>query len=103
MDFSQFQKIFEKEPKYRLGQAQRALFQDLIQNWQGAIGLPLVLREELEKDYPIGISAEAHVSKDKKTIKALVNLDDGLAIETVLMRHSAVAKAKATCDRVASA
>ena len=95
MDFSQFQKIFEKEPKYRLGQAQRALFQDLIQNWQGAIGLPLVLREELEKDYPIGISAEAHVSKDKKTIKALVNLDDGLAIETVLMRHSAVAKAMA--------
>ena len=87
MDFLQFRKIFEKEPKYRFGQAQKALFQDLILNWQEAIALPLPLREELDKNCPIEISAEIHASKDEKTIKALVNLEDGLAIETVLMRH----------------
>jgi 23S rRNA (adenine2503-C2)-methyltransferase len=87
MDLTQFQKLFNKEPKYRLGQAKKALFQDLIRGWQEAGVLPLSLRKELNKDYPIGISAEIFLSKDRDTAKALLTLRDGLKIETVLMRH----------------
>ena len=87
MDLIQFQKLFKKEPGYRLGQAKKALFQDLIQNWQTAKALPLILKEELNKKCPIEVSAKTFVSKDRNTIKALMTLKDGLKIETVLMRH----------------
>jgi 23S rRNA (adenine2503-C2)-methyltransferase len=70
-----------------LEQAKKALFHDLIQNWQEAKTLPLSLREELNKKWPIEISAETFVSKDRNTIKALLTLKDDLKIETVLMRH----------------
>lgn len=87
MDFKKFKKSFDCEPKYRLNQAQKSLFQDLIKNWQEAIGLPLVLREKLEKNFPIEISSESFTSKDKNTVKTLLTLEDGLEVETVLMRH----------------
>ncbi len=87
MDLTQFQQFFNKEPKYRLGQAKKALFRDLIQDWQEAGVLPLGLREKLNEKCPIGISAKTFSSKDENTIKAVVALGDGLAVETVLMRH----------------
>lgn len=87
MDLIQFQKLFNKEPRYRLGQAKRAFFYDLIKNWQEAMVLPLSLREKLNKECPIGIPAKTFISKDKNTIKALFTLKDDLKIEAVLMRH----------------
>ena len=87
MDLIQFQRLFNKEPKYRWGQAKKVIFQDLIQDWQEAATLPLRLREELNRKYPIGISAKTFVSEDKNTTKALFALKDGFKIETVLMRH----------------
>jgi len=87
MDLIQFQKLFDKEPRYRLGQAKRALFHDLIKNWEEAMVLPLNLRKKLNKECPIEIPAKTFVSKDKNTIKALLILKDNLEIETVLMRH----------------
>ena len=89
MDLTLFQKLLEKEPKYRLKQAKKALFQDLIQNWQGTTTLPLDLRSELAQKCPIEISAEIFASDNSKTVKAFVVLKDGLKIETVLMRHEA--------------
>ncbi|MDD5547653.1 MAG: 23S rRNA (adenine(2503)-C(2))-methyltransferase RlmN [Candidatus Pacebacteria bacterium] len=88
MDFIQFKKFFETEPKYRLGQAQTGLFRELIGDWQETKSLPAVLKEELNKKFPIGILAETFESKDDNTLKALITLEDGLKIETVLMRHS---------------
>ncbi len=79
--------LFKKEPKYRSGQAKKALFHDLIQNWQEATALPVSLREELNKKHPIEISSETFVSKDGNTVKALFVLKDNLKIEAVLMRH----------------
>ena len=87
MDLIQFQELFKKESRYRLMQAKKALFQDLIKNWQQATVLPLSLREELDKKCPIETSAKTFISKDKNTVKALLVLGDGLKIETVLMRH----------------
>ncbi len=87
MDLVRFEELFNKEPKYRLGQAKKALFQDLIQNWQEATALPLNLREELNKKSPVEILAETFVSKDGCTVKSLFSLKDDLKIEAVLMRH----------------
>jgi len=87
MDLIQFQRLVNKEPRYRLEQAKRALFHDLIKNWQEAVVLPLSLREELNKECPIEIPAKTFVSKDKNTIKTLITLKDDLKIEAVLMRH----------------
>jgi len=87
MNFVQLKEVLEKEPQYRLKQAKRVLFQDLIDNWSEAKILPQALREELNEKCPIEISAEALGSKDKKTVKALMTLNDGLKIESVLMRH----------------
>ena len=88
MDYKKFQQSFDSEPKYRLEQTQKILFQDLIKNWQEAIGLPLALRKKLNKEFPIEILAETFISKDKNTIKTLITLEDGLKVETVLMRHA---------------
>ena len=87
MDFTQFHVFFEKEPKYRLKQAMEGLFRELASNWQEAGYLPAALRQKLDKEFPIGIIAETFVSKDENTIKALITLEDGFKIETVLMRH----------------
>ncbi len=87
MDLIQLQRLFDKQPTYRWGQAKRAIFQDLIQDWQEAVTLPLSLREELNKKCPIEISAKTFVSEDRNAIKALLALKDGFKIETVLMHH----------------
>ncbi len=81
------QELFNKEPKYRLAQAKKALFQDLIKNWQEATALPADFRKELNEKCPLNISAEIFISKDKNTAKALFTLKDRLKVEAVLMRH----------------
>lgn len=87
MELSRFQEIFKKEQKYRFQQAQKAIFQDLIKNWQEATALPVNLRKELDEKVPIEIQAEKFASKSQDVLKALIALDDNLKIETVLMRH----------------
>lgn len=80
-------RILLGEPEYRLKQAKKVLFQDLIGDWSQAKTLSLVLREKLNKDFPISIQGEVLVSKDKNNLKAVIVLKDGLKIESVLMRH----------------
>ena len=87
MDLIQFQKLFQKEPRYRLAQAKKAIFQDLIESWQQTTVLPLSLRKELDEKCPIKTSKETFISKDKNTLKVLLTLEDGLKIEAVLMGH----------------
>ncbi|MFA5878238.1 MAG: 23S rRNA (adenine(2503)-C(2))-methyltransferase RlmN [Candidatus Staskawiczbacteria bacterium] len=88
MDLKHFQEIFNNEPSYRLKQAQKGLFQDLINSWKEATVFPLDLREKLDKECPIAISAKKFTAQDQKTVKALITLDDGLKIEAVLMKHA---------------
>ena len=87
MDLTQLNKVLEKEPAYRLKQVKKAVFQDLIDDWSQVTNLPLYLREILNKACPLSINGEFFVSKDEKTVKALITLNDGLKIESVLMRH----------------
>ena len=81
------EKVLETEPSYRLKQAKQALFRDLVTDWQKVTTLPLELRQRLDRKCPVGIAAEIIVSKDSKTTKALITLNDREKIETVLMRH----------------
>ncbi len=87
MNFSQIKEVLKNEPAYRQKQAKQAVFLDLAENWEQVKTLPKDLREKLNKDCPLGIKALANISKDEKTLKALVEFSDGLEVETVLMRH----------------
>lgn len=75
------------QPKFRLEQVKKAIFQDGISNFSAMTNLPKDLREELEKEMEM-LSFEVEkilVSKDKKSAKALFKLLDGKFIESVLI------------------
>jgi len=86
MDTSDLKKILATQPAYRLKQVSRLIFIDLITSWDQATTLPQSLRTRLKKNCPLEIKALPSVSKDKKTVKALVTLADQSQIETVLMK-----------------
>ena len=87
MDLALLKKLLVKEPSFRLKQAKKAIFRDLIEDWSGITTFSLSLREKLKEKYPLKIQAETFTSGDKRTVKAVINLKDNLKIETVLMRH----------------
>ncbi len=87
MNLDNLKKVLELEPKYRVKQAKEAVFKNLICDWNKASFFTLPLREKLNKDCPLLINAESLVSKKKDSIKARITLEDGLLIESVLMRH----------------
>ena len=79
--------ILKNEPAFRLRQAKRALFSDLIEDWSEATVLPVSLREKLNKEFYISIKGEVLISPEKDNFKVVITLKDGLKIETVLIRH----------------
>lgn len=87
MNIEKLPKVLEALPKYRVKQAKEAIFKNLISDWNKASFLPLALRQELDEKCPLDIKAEALVSKNKDSVKARITLEDGLLIESVLMRH----------------
>jgi len=88
MNLDKLEKIFEPEKSFRLKQVKQAIFRDLIENWDEATTLPLALREQLKKEAPLAIGAKIFKDQDGQSVKALIALEDGLEIETVLMRHN---------------
>ena len=88
MILEKLEKILKDEPPFRLKQAKRAVFHELIDNWDEATNLSLVLRQKLKKECPLDIKHKIFVSKNKDTAKALIEYEDGFKIETVLMLHS---------------
>lgn len=88
MNIEKLNEILVNQPKFRYAQAKKAIYKDLIDDWSKATVLPLALREELDEKCPLGINYKLFVSGDKNSIKALVVLEYGLKIETVLLRHN---------------
>lgn len=78
--------ILKNEPKFRYQQINKAIYQDFIDNWNDLSVLPLSLREKLNQEYPLGLKNK--LFKDEKSLKALIYLNDGQAIETVLIRNN---------------
>lgn len=87
MNLSNLSKILQKEKRFRFKQAYKALFFDFISSWQELTVFPKDLRVKLETDCPLLIKAEIIESGDKNTKKALISLDDGSKIETVLIKQ----------------
>lgn len=87
MNLEKLNEVLADKPKFRLKQAKEAIFKDLIEDWEKATVLPLSLRQELNKKCPLEINGEFFVSEAKDSVKALIRLEDGLKIESVLLRH----------------
>jgi 23S rRNA (adenine2503-C2)-methyltransferase len=91
MDIAKLETTLEKagERAYRIEQAKRAVFDDLISSWDEASTLSKDLRTMLEREVPF--SSVEHVttqtSERGDTVKSLFKLRDGKNIEAVLMRH----------------
>lgn len=77
MNLNILNEILKNEPSYRSRQVKRALFVDLIENWDEAMTLPKSLRDKLKSEFPIFISKELSISKDNQTAKVLIKFDDG--------------------------
>ena len=87
MNLDKIYTILADQPKYRIEQANEAVFKLLINNWDGATNFPKEIREKLNRECPLEIKGELFASKDNKTSKALITLEDGQQIETVLLIH----------------
>ncbi len=83
---NQFLEI-NKLPKFRLGQIQKAIFQDGVASFSEITTLSKDLREKIAVELTLLSFAveKVLVSKNKDTIKALLKLEDGNLMETVLI------------------
>ena len=87
MNFLNLEEVLKKEPSYRLKQIKQAIFSDLISTWDEVTTLPLKLKTELNQQCPIEIRAKTMSSRNGQTVKVAITMEDGLEIESVLMRH----------------
>ena len=85
MDIDKLKEVLQNHPKFREKQVKKHLYKELITDWETSTVLPKELKEELKEKFPLHIEAQTVSSKD--TIKAAIKLQDGLSLETVLMRH----------------
>lgn len=88
MNLNKLYNELKKEPRFRLKQAMRAIFINLINDWEEATSLPINFRNKLNENCPLDIKYELLESRDKNSLKALVTLEDGLKIESVLLKHN---------------
>lgn len=89
MNLEKLEKILEEsnQPKFRLEQIKKAVYQDGIFSFLEISTIPKELRELLNKEIKF-LSFEAGkilVSDDKRSMKALLKLSDSNCIETVLL------------------
>ena len=87
MNLENLKTTLNNQPKFRFKQAYKAIFVDLIGDWNDNTTLPLALRETLNNECSLEINAEIFGSKKSETVKALITLEDDQKIETVLMKH----------------
>ena len=90
MDFTRVKQYIKEAglPNFRMTQVREAVFKHGISSWEEASVLPAALREELTQKQPI-LSFKVSkivVSHQDRTAKALLTLQDGLQIETVLLK-----------------
>ncbi len=84
-------KNFIKEnnlPLYRIAQVREAVYHKGVSSWDEAVNLPADLREKLKKNFKI-LSFDVITVQSSKldlVFKALLRLNDGNRIETVLMK-----------------
>lgn len=85
MNWQKIKEVLSDQPRFRYQQVERAIFKELISDWSKISTLPLNLREKLAT-IPLDIPAQIFESPDKSSRRALLTLEDGLQVETVLMK-----------------
>jgi 23S rRNA (adenine2503-C2)-methyltransferase len=88
MNLNNLKTVLADQPKFRFKQVFKAIFVDLISDWNNNTTLPKPLRERLNSECPLNITSEVFDSKSSESIKALITLQDGKKIETVLLTHA---------------
>jgi 23S rRNA (adenine(2503)-C(2))-methyltransferase len=88
MNLDNLYQVLKDEPKFRLQQAQVALWQNLVSDWSQVTTFPAALKAKLNEVCSLAIQAEVHVAKKENSTKALITLEDGAKIETVLLSHA---------------
>lgn len=75
-------------PNFRIAQVRDAVYKHGIMSWEEATSLPAQIRQDLAEKYPIlSFKVSKMVfSKADKAAKALLTLQDGRQIETVLLK-----------------
>jgi len=85
------------EPPFRAKQLYSWLYQRLVTDFSMMTNLPQTLRSQLAQEASIGpmvVRSELH-SKDDRTRKILLELDDGKLIESVLMLYPPIGESSA--------
>jgi len=87
MDINKLEVILKEknQPKFRLEQIKKAIFQDGISLFAEITALPKDLREILDKEIKILPFEIEKILESKNSYKALLKLNDGNFIETVLI------------------
>ncbi len=87
LDRDAFAAVLEGEPRYRVEQVWTGLYEHFADP-ADITNLPKALRARLDRDLPVALTkATESVSDDGDTVKWLWSLDDGAAVETVLMHY----------------
>jgi 23S rRNA (adenine2503-C2)-methyltransferase len=75
------------QPKFRLEQIKKAIYQDGVFSWSEITNLPLDLRKKLESEIKILSfkSEKVSASTDGNSAEVLLELDDGSFVESVLI------------------
>jgi 23S rRNA (adenine2503-C2)-methyltransferase len=88
MKIDELEKLLKNEPSYRVSQIKKAIFVDLIENFNEMSSLPKNLREILSKKLDLKIISELEKSQNNDVQKVAITLSDGLKIESVLLKHA---------------
>jgi adenine C2-methylase RlmN of 23S rRNA A2503 and tRNA A37 len=85
-----FAKSFPEAPAYRLKQIEAAIFDPKVKDWQGITTFAKEMRERLQREIPwfSYVDSQVFESQTDVAFKAVLRLEDGKAIETVLMQNS---------------
>jgi 23S rRNA (adenine2503-C2)-methyltransferase len=93
MDLTKVQQVLEglKEQNFRLAQAKRAFYAELLPSWDALTTWPKALKAKVAEAVPWDSLGEdlSQTSSRGDAVKKLLVCADGLKIEAVLMRHEA--------------
>ncbi len=81
-------KLLQDQPAYRYRQVLEEIYSKLVENWETATSLPVSLRKRLKEDLPLEIKSKIISPSCSECVKSIIELSDGMLIETVLLRHS---------------
>lgn len=85
MNLDNLSEVLANEPKYRYSQVNKFVYSDFISDWSEATSLGKDLRETLAEFCPLEIKAQIVPSSEADSKKALITLEDGEKVETVLI------------------